>query len=107
VNSAVRVVCGATAAVGFRLAGLVVDEVASTTEAALRLSAWSERDALDVVLIEEDLHAGLPDEVLVALERRGRPILVPFPGPSWIERPDAEARVIEILRRAIGYRVHL
>lgn len=106
-NASVRVLCGATAAAGFRLAGLAVDEVANAEAAALHLSTLSERDEIDVVLIEEDLHTALPAELADALERRGRPLLVPFPGPSWLERPDAAGRLVEILRRAIGYRVHL
>lgn len=99
--------CGATPAAGFRLAGVAVDEVASEQEAALRLSSWSEEAEACVVLIEEELYSSLPAEVVAAIERRGHPILVPFPGPSWAAPAPAEERVIEILRRAIGYRVHL
>jgi hypothetical protein len=33
--------------------------------------------------------------------------VVPFPGPAWEKLAPAEERVIELLRRAIGYRVRL
>jgi len=104
-KASVRIICSETAASGFRLAGLLVDEVSSPAEAALRLSALDGESEVSVVLIEEDLYARLPPEV-AAIERRGTLILVPFPGPGVVE-VGAEERVVEILRRAIGYRVRL
>ena len=42
------------------------------------------------------------------LSRRPSPIIVPFPSPSWRERERApESLVLELLQRAIGYRVRL
>jgi hypothetical protein len=34
-------------------------------------------------------------------------MVVPFPAPSWTERRDPDAYVLELLRQAIGYRVRL
>jgi hypothetical protein len=40
--------------------------------------------------------------------RRSLPVLIPFPGPAWVERPAAaEAYIVELLRQVIGYRVRL
>ena len=35
------------------------------------------------------------------------PVVVPFPGPDRSARPSAETDLVELLRRAIGYRVRL
>jgi vacuolar-type H+-ATPase subunit F/Vma7 len=58
-----------------------------------------------MVLVEEALHAALPDDLRQRLDSQGRPIVMPFPGPRWDARSEAEAYVLGILRRAIGYRV--
>ena len=41
------------------------------------------------------------------VDRVEQPIVVPFPGPAWRAVASAEEQVVELLRRAIGYRVRL
>ena len=60
-----------------------------------------------VVLLQEEIYDGLPEDVRGRLDRSARPFVVPFPGPVWEKVAPAEERVIELLRRAIGYRVRL
>jgi vacuolar-type H+-ATPase subunit F/Vma7 len=61
-----------------------------------------------VVLVEESFHDRLPEDVRRRLARNPLPIVVPFPGPAWEERPEAaESYIVELLRRVIGYRVRL
>ena len=60
-----------------------------------------------MLLIDERLHRGLPEEMRRELSRRPLPMIVPFPGPSWAEQRDPDAYVLELLRQAIGYRVRL
>jgi vacuolar-type H+-ATPase subunit F/Vma7 len=67
----------------------------------------SREPEVGVVLVEEDLFEALPEELHRSLERQPLPIVVPFPGPTWVKRPPPEAYVVELLRRAIGYRVRL
>lgn len=61
-----------------------------------------------VVLIESRLHDAMPEDVVRALSRRPTPVVVPFPSPVRAARPGAaEEYIIEMLRRAIGYRIRL
>ena len=105
----VRVLCRPAVAVGFRLASLRVHTAPDAAAATERLASLRRDPAVGLVLIEDALHDALPPE---AADTRASattlPIVVPFPGPSW-KAPGsaAEARILEILRRALGYRVRL
>lgn len=103
----VRVLCRPAVAAGFRLASLRVHVAADAPAAAARLMALRRDPAVGLVLVEDALHAQLPPEESRA-SGMALPIVVPFPGPSW-KAPGsaAEARILEILRRALGYRVRL
>lgn len=102
-----RVLCTPEVARGFRLAGLEPVEARPGAEGADRLKDLRARPDVGVVLIEESLYDALPEPDLRALEREARPLVVPFPGPVWAPPPSPEAYVVELLRRAIGYRVKL
>ena len=61
-----------------------------------------------VVLMEEALYDGLPDDMRRRLGRRPLPMVVPFPEPAWGERGEtADTYIVELLRQVIGYRVRL
>ena len=63
---------------------------------------------IGLVLMEQAFHDRLPGDLARDLSRRTLPMLVPFAGPQWAERPgDADAYIVELLRQAIGYRVRL
>lgn len=102
-----RVVCQPDLAAGFELAGLQVHEASSPEQAAERLRALLSRPEVGVLLVDERLHRRLSQELRGELGRRALPMIVPFPGPSWTERQDPGAYVLELLRQAIGYRVRL
>ncbi len=106
-NRGVRVLCRPATAAGFALAGLGADvaDEESGTDAALR--ALVLRPEVGVVLIEESLYAGLAPELRTVVDRVAQPVVVPFPGPAWRGAASAEEQVVELLRRAIGYRVRL
>lgn len=91
----VRVLCRPTSAAGFRLAGLAVTTAVDRAAAAAALDDLT--DAA-LVLVEDALHDP-------ARKATGLPVVLPFPGPAW--EAVADDRVVEILRRAIGYRVRL
>ena len=104
-NRAVHVLCRPAVAPGFRLAGIATLAAAGAEEATAALARLRADPSVGVVLIEDALHAEL---AAADREAEGLPALVPFPGPAWAGPEDAaEARVLEILRRAIGYRVKL
>jgi len=103
----VRVVCRPEIAAGLELAGLRADTAVDAAATRARLAALAEDPDLGIVLIDERLLRELPAELVQRLERQPRPLLAPFPGPRF-DRPEAaEEAVLEILRRAIGYRVRL
>jgi vacuolar-type H+-ATPase subunit F/Vma7 len=103
----VRILCRPATAAGFGLAGLVAEtaEDASTVDATLR--GLLQRRELGVVLLEEPLYTALAPDIRAMVDRVAQPVVVPFPGPAWRAAPSAEEQVVELLRRAIGYRVRL
>lgn len=102
-----RVVCRPALAPGFALAGLAADAVGADEATERVLAALVKRDDAGVLLLEEEILEGLAADFRARLERASLPVVIPFPGPAWEARPSAEERVIELLRRAIGYRVKL
>lgn len=103
----VRVLCRSATAPGFALAGIVAEtaEEESVIDAALR--SLLQRPEVGVVLLEESLYRTLAPDLRTVVDRVAQPIVVPFPGPAWRPAPSAEEQVVELLRRAIGYRVRL
>ena len=106
-NSVATVICRPVLVPGFALAGIASWPATTSGETAEALSAQRTRDHVGVVLVEEVLYDELADDLRARLERWIRPVVVPFPGPALTEAISAETRVVELLRRAIGYRVRL
>jgi vacuolar-type H+-ATPase subunit F/Vma7 len=106
--SKLRVIAGAVLASGFRLAGLNVDEATSASEAATLLDRLAERPDTGVILMQQDWFDLLPEAQRRMVERAPVPIVVPIPSADWSGgRGDAEAYILDLLQRAIGYRVRL
>jgi vacuolar-type H+-ATPase subunit F/Vma7 len=103
-NGRVHVFASAAVAAGFRLAGVRAETPDDPRDLAHRLRAPDAGIAL--LLIEQPLLDAVPEAERLLLERRAVPVLIPFPAPSQRDS-DASAQVLEILRRAIGYRVRL
>jgi vacuolar-type H+-ATPase subunit F/Vma7 len=102
-----RVVCRPALQEGFALAGVRALPAADARECARLLERLVAEPETGVLLVEDALYRALPDEVREPLERRAVPVVVPFPGPQREEAPAAEVELVEMLRRAIGYRVRL
>ena len=103
----VRALCNPGTAIGFALAGvrtIEVDPAKSVDAQAQELAANPE---LAVLFIEQDLDDRLSEETKRRLSKNPLPMLVPFPAPDWTEGQVADDYVVELLRRAIGYRVRL
>lgn len=92
---------------GFSLAGVRVLEATDGAHAGERLEKLMEEDRAGVVIIEESLHQDLPEETSRSLRRLPFPVVIPVPGPKWTAESTAHEYIVEILRRAIGYRVRL
>jgi vacuolar-type H+-ATPase subunit F/Vma7 len=95
-------------AAGFGLAGIRVLEAGAAEEGIECIRELLTQPDVGVVLMEEGLHDRLPEDVRRRLGRNPLPMVVPFPGPAWEERPEAaESYIVDLLRRVIGYRVRL
>jgi vacuolar-type H+-ATPase subunit F/Vma7 len=103
----VEIVCRPATAPGFRLAGLSPSPVAEGNDPTTAIAAILERTEPAVLLIEESIYESLGPEFRTRLDRSARPVVIPFPGPARRGARTAEDRVVELLRRAIGYRVRL
>jgi vacuolar-type H+-ATPase subunit F/Vma7 len=103
----VRVVCRPEIATGFELAGLRADTAGDGVAARALLVSLADDPGVGIVLLEERLHRALPADFAQRLERQPRPLVTPFPSPSFKAGIAADEALLEILRRAIGYRVRL
>jgi vacuolar-type H+-ATPase subunit F/Vma7 len=104
----VLTVCRSEVAAGFELAGLRTAEAATAGETVNLLGELRRRPDVGVVLVEDTLYDQLPEDVRREYGRRPLPMIVPFPGPHWQERPEsAEAYIVELLRQVVGYRVRI
>jgi vacuolar-type H+-ATPase subunit F/Vma7 len=107
-KAAVHVICSPQAAPGIALAGLAPRVADSGQAAATTLQTIAREPARGgVVLIEQALYDGLPAGVRRQLRRDGTPIVMPFPSPGLGSGAAPEQELLDILRRAIGYRVRL
>ena len=106
-TAAVAVLCDEAVGTGFRLAGVAADEVTGAVEAATRLEELLARENVGVILVQDDLWDAFAVDLRRRAERVERPVVVPFPAPGRPAGVPAAEHIVEILRRAIGYRVHL
>jgi V/A-type H+-transporting ATPase subunit F len=94
-------------AVGFRLAGVRVEEVEEGAEVD-RLTPLLRDPGVGLLVIEDDVLRRVPETLLDAAARTGLPVVFPIALPRRLrERGGAEAYVAELVRRAIGYHVRL
>jgi vacuolar-type H+-ATPase subunit F/Vma7 len=107
VTHGVRILCRPATAAGFALAGLVAETAEEEGMVDATLRSLLQRRELGVVLLEEPLYTALAPDVRAQVDKVAQPVVVPFPGPAWRAAPSAEEQVVELLRRAIGYRVRL
>ena len=92
---------------GFALDGVPVFEATDGADAARQIDQWPDAMNVGVILIDEPLYEDLPEEVKRDLRRSPLPVVIPVPGPDWATETTAHEYIVEILRRAIGYRVRL
>lgn len=105
--AAVRVLCRSEIAPGFALTGVAMQVVAPGADLAEAIAAAAGTGETGVLLIEDRLYRALNEETRRRVDRMTHPVVVPFPSPAWEPTAAAEAYVVELLRRAIGYRVKL
>lgn len=92
---------------GFALAGVPVFEISNSLDAARKIKSSADEENVGVVIIDELLYRDIPEEARRNLEKSAIPVIIPVPGPDWTMESSAHEYIVEILRRAIGYRVRL
>lgn len=104
-----RVICRPETALGIGLAGVAPIPAVDGAAAAAALAALGGAPGKGgVIFIESSLHDALPAATRRQIRRDGAPILMPFPGPGELGAGTApEKELLDVLRRAIGYRVRL
>jgi V/A-type H+-transporting ATPase subunit F len=94
-------------ALGFRLAGARVQEVAPGEEPVAFRALVAEPD-LGLLAVEEELLAAVPPRVLRRARERGVPVILPFALPRrWGDEGRGRAYVAALIRRAVGYGIKL
>lgn len=108
-RASVHAICRREAALGVALAGIAPIEASTGADATAALATLARTPARGgVVLVEASLYDALPPGVRRQIHKDGAPILVPFPGPAPLPEGAApEQELLEVLRRAIGYRVRI
>ena len=93
---------------GFALTGIPVVEIAAASEGAAQLATLLARDDVGIILADERLVDALPAELRRDCSHRAVPVLVRVPAAQWTAEPRSEAAyILDLLQRAIGYRVRL
>lgn len=90
---------------GFALAGVQVLEAEDAKDTARELARLE--DSEGVVIVDQRLYEELSDELRRSLGKSATPVVIPVPGPNWGAESSAHEYIVDILRRAIGYRVRL
>lgn len=103
-----RAICTHETALGFALSGLAPVEAQDGLEAARALDSLATMPARGgVIFIESVLYDALPVATRRQIHREGLPILMPFPSPTSDRAIVPEQELLDVLRRAVGYRVRL
>lgn len=93
---------------GFALAGVPTTEVSTDEQGVARLSELLVRDDIGIILADDRIVQRLPPQTRRRVLDRAVPVLVPVPRPTWKEEGAEPNRyILELLQRAIGYRVRL
>ncbi len=104
----VQAVGPADMSTGFALAGVPSEQVGTPEDGVARLTELLGRDDIGVVLVDESILKAVPDDLRRRFNRRPLPVLLPVPRPHWEKREeDAASYLLDLLQRAIGYRMRL
>jgi vacuolar-type H+-ATPase subunit F/Vma7 len=103
----VCVVCRPEIASGFELAGLQARTATDGTTTRAQLAALTDDPGVGIVLLEDRLQRALPADLAQRLERQPQPLIAIFPSPRFSAAEVTEVALLDVLRRAIGYRVRL
>jgi len=103
-----QIVTDPETALGFRLAGSEAFAAADGREAEEIIAGIVQKKECGLLLVREDLLAGVGATLLRRIERSGFPIIVPLPlQGSWFEEERGLEYVLRLIRRSIGYQMRI
>ncbi len=88
---------------GFRLAGVAGEAVDSDAEAADALERAARRPDLGIVVLTDEVAAGIREAVDAHRMERARPLLVEVPGPAG--RMPGRKTLRQFVQEAVGIRI--
>lgn len=88
---------------GFRLAGVAGEAVESDGEAADALERAARRPDLGIVILTDQVAAGIRDRVDAHRMERDRPLIVEVPGPDG--RMPGRKTLRQFVQEAVGIRI--
>lgn len=92
---------------GFRLAGVAVEEIGPGEELAAFRRLLSDPH-VGVLAVEEELLRAAPERLIRRVRERGLPVILPFTLPRrWGDEGRGREYVAALIRRAVGYAVKL
>lgn len=93
---------------GFRCAGVETRELAPEEDLATLLLILQEEGRYGILVVEEELLEKVPSAVMGRINRKGLPVIVPVRIPRrWEEKEAAEASIVRLIRKAIGYQIKI
>ena len=88
---------------GFRLAGVAGEAVESAPEAAEALERAARRPGLGLIILTDQVAAGIRDAVDALRMERGQPLVVEIPGPEG--RMPGRKTLRQFVQEAVGIRI--
>ena len=95
---------------GFALAGVDVGLVTDTADTRTALDAAVASGSYGVVIVEEELMAGMEEETRKGFAASTVPLIIEVPGAlAWreVEEAPSDDYVARLIRRAVGYQLNI
>ncbi len=103
-----RVITDPDTALGFRLAGVEVNEATDPVQAGEQLLALLRAGEAGIVIYNEDFVSALPEPAVIALEESLTPVFFAIPGAQTVRPAERrEEYLARLVRRAIGYQLQI
>ncbi|MFQ5586182.1 MAG: V-type ATP synthase subunit F [Thermodesulfobacteriota bacterium] len=95
-------------ALGFKMVGIETIEAEGDNDLADFLSDEGGHEEIGVLVVEEKMLAGVPDEIMRRIKRKGVPVIVPIHIPEeWQKVGVTEDYIANLIKSAIGYRLKI
>ena len=94
--------------IGFKLAGVEVMEVATSSEAEALLKDCLTDDRYGMILINEDYVSDFEQKSQILIEESTIPLIIPLPiRMKWEIESAKSTYVDDLVRRSVGYQIRL